>query len=76
MDGFEAKNMAEAAPLGDIFITATACCDVIRPEHFNVMKDGAIVCNAGHFNIEIDLDGLNKMAVSKKEARKNIEHIS
>ncbi|HHX19170.1 MAG TPA: adenosylhomocysteinase [Clostridiaceae bacterium] len=73
MDGFEAKNMAEAAPLGDIFITATSCCNVIRPEHFNVMKDGAIVCNAGHFNIEIDLAGLNEMAVSKEEVRKNID---
>jgi adenosylhomocysteinase len=73
MDGFEAKSMAEAAPLGDIFITATACRDVIRPEHFCVMKDGAIICNAGHFNIEIDVAGLSSLAVSKEEARKNID---
>lgn len=73
MDGFEAMSMAQAAPLGNIFITATSCCNVIRPEHFRVMKDGAIVCNAGHFNIEIDLAGLNKLAVSKEEARKNLD---
>lgn len=73
MDGYQAMSMAEAAPLGDIFITVTACCDVIRKEHFLVMKDNAIVANAGHFNIEIDLDALEKMAVSKKEMRKNLD---
>ena len=73
MDGFTALSMAEAAKIGDIFITATACCDVIRPEHFEVMKDGAIVCNVGHFNSEIDVDGLKKMAVAKTELRKNLD---
>lgn len=73
MDGYRAMSMAEAAPLGDIFVTVTACCDVLRPEHFAVMKNNAIVANAGHFNIEIDLDGLEKMAVEKKELRKNLD---
>lgn len=73
MDGYRAMSMEEAAPLGDIFVTVTACCDVIRPEHFAVMKDGAIVANAGHFNIEIDVDGLSKMAVEKTELRHNLD---
>lgn len=73
MDGYRAMSMAEAAKLGDVFITVTSCCDVIRPEHFEVMKDGAIVANAGHFNIEIDVDGLSRLAVSKKEMRKNLD---
>lgn len=73
MDGFTAMSMQEAAKVGDIFITATACCDVIAPEHFERMKDGAIVCNVGHFNSEIDVDGLKKMAVAKTELRKNLD---
>ncbi len=73
MDGYRAMSMEEAAPLGDIFVTVTACCDVLRPEHFAVMKDNAIVANAGHFNIEIDLDGLAAMAVSKKAMRNNLD---
>lgn len=58
MDGFRVLPMAEAAPLGDIFITVTGSKHVIRSEHFDVMKDGAIVCNSGHFDIEIDLKAL------------------
>jgi adenosylhomocysteinase len=54
--------MAEAAPAGDLFITLTGNCHVVRPEHFAKMKDGAIVCNSGHFDIELDLVGLRKMA--------------
>lgn len=73
MDGYRAMSMAEAARIGDVFITVTACSDVIRPEHFAVMKHGAIVANAGHFNCEIDLDGLNAMAVEKFEQRKNLD---
>lgn len=73
MDGYRAMSMAEAAPLGDVFVTLTACCDVIRPEHFAVMKDGAIVANAGHFNCEIDLDGLREMSTEKFEQRKNLD---
>ena len=72
MDGYTALSMADAAPLGDIFITATACCDVIRPEHFARMKDGAIVCNVGHFNSEIDVAGLKAMAVEETDLRANL----
>lgn len=73
MDGYRAMTMEEAAPLGDIFVTVTACCDVIRKEHFLVMKDNAIVSNAGHFNIELDLPALKRMAVSTLELRKNLD---
>lgn len=73
MDGYRAMSMAEAAPLGDIFVTATACCEVLRPEHFAVMKDNAIVSNAGHFNIEIDLEGLRAMARECLSLRKNLD---
>ncbi|HJR50204.1 MAG TPA: adenosylhomocysteinase, partial [Gemmatimonadales bacterium] len=62
MDGFEVRPMADAAPLGDLFITLTGNIHVIRPEHFSAMKDGAIVCNSGHFNVELDLDGLARLA--------------
>lgn len=55
MEGYQVVTMEEAAPLGDIFVTATGCCDVIRAEHFKVMKDEAIVCNIGHFDSEIDI---------------------
>jgi adenosylhomocysteinase len=58
MDGFRVMPMAEAAPLGDLFVTLTGDIHVIRPEHFRGMKDGAIVCNSGHFNVELDLPGL------------------
>lgn len=73
MDGYRAMSMEEAAPLGDIFVTVTACCDVIRPEHFARMKDNAIVSNAGHFNVELDLPGLRAMAVERVELRKNLD---
>jgi len=62
MDGFQVMPMADAAPIGDVFCTLTGDMHVIRPEHFARMKDGAIVCNSGHFDIEIDLKGLAKMA--------------
>ena len=58
--------MAQAAPLGDFFCTVTGDRSVIREEHFELMKDGAIVCNSGHFNVEIDIDSLEKMAVSRR----------
>lgn len=60
MEGYEVVTMEDAAPQADIFVTATGCCDIITEEHFNKMKDGAIVCNIGHFDIEIDMDWLNK----------------
>ena len=73
MDGFEVMSMAKAAPLGDVFVTVTGCCGVIGPEHFALMKSGAICCNAGHFDVEVDVAALREMAVSCKPARNNIE---
>ncbi|MBD2484757.1 adenosylhomocysteinase [Planktothrix sp. FACHB-1365] len=69
MDGFRVMPMEEAAPLGDIFITVTGNKHVIRGEHFDVMKDGAMVCNSGHFDIEIDLKTLAAKATEIKEVR-------
>lgn len=68
-DGFPVMPMKEAARIGDIFITLTGDINVIRPEHFKVMKDGAIVCNSGHFDVEIDLKGLNKITKTKRQTR-------
>lgn len=62
MDGFRVMPMAEAAPQGDIFITSTGDINVIDVRHFEVMKDGAIVANSGHFNVEINIPGLEEMA--------------
>lgn len=59
MEGYEVVTMDEAAALGDIFVTATGCCDIIQKKHFEAMKSGAIVCNIGHFDIEIDMAWLN-----------------
>ena len=73
MDGFEVMPMNEAAKLGDFFVTVTGCDKVIDKEDFAVMKDGAILCNAGHFDCEIDMAGLRKIAVESKEMRKNIQ---
>lgn len=72
MDGFKVMKMDEAAKLGDIFITVTGCDRVIYGDHFKVMKDGAIFCNAGHFDCEINIPELEALAVEKKEQRKNI----
>lgn len=69
MDGFRVMPMAQAAPLGDLFITVTGNKHVIRSEHFDVMKDGAMVCNSGHFDIEIDLKSLAEKATEVKQAR-------
>ena len=62
MDGFQVKTIAEAASLGELFITVTGDIHVIRSEHFAVMKDGAMICNSGHFNVELALDDLAKLA--------------
>jgi adenosylhomocysteinase len=62
MDGFRVMPMLEAAPIGDIFITATGDINVLDTHHFEVMKDGAIICNSGHFNVEINIPGLREMA--------------
>lgn len=72
MDGYEPMTMKKAAPLGDIFVAATGCSHVITMEHMLTMKDGAILTNAGHFNVEIDMEALEKESLEKKEARKNI----
>jgi adenosylhomocysteinase len=66
MDGFRVLPMAEAAPIGDIFITVTGNRDVLRPEHFRVMHDGALLANSGHFDVEIDLVGLAKLASGER----------
>ncbi|MBO4415813.1 MAG: adenosylhomocysteinase [Lachnospiraceae bacterium] len=72
MDGFDVMPMREAAKVGDFFVTVTGCRDVVTKEDFLVMKDGAICCNAGHFDVEVDVAGLKAMAVDKAEMRKNI----
>ena len=69
MDGFRVLPMADAAPQGDIFITVTGNKHVIRAEHFEAMKDGAIICNSGHFDIEIDLKSLGATATEVKQVR-------
>jgi len=69
MDGFRVMPMAEAARLGDIFVTVTGNKNVIGAEHFEKMKDGAVLCNSGHFNVEIDIATLEKLAGAKKPAR-------
>lgn len=73
MDGYEVMPMKEAAKIGDIFCTVTGGRDIINAEHFPLMKDGAILSNAGHFNIEVDMEALERMAVRKYEARHNIQ---
>ena len=73
MDGFDVMPMADAAKIGDVFCTLTGDINVIRPEHFEVMKDRAIVCNSGHFNVELDLDGLAKITKSHREIRDYVE---
>ncbi|MBO4374546.1 MAG: adenosylhomocysteinase [Lachnospiraceae bacterium] len=72
MDGFDVMPMKEAAKLGDFFVTVTGCEKVIDEEDFSVIKDGAILCNAGHFDCEIDMKRLREIAVEKKEMRNNI----
>jgi len=69
MDGYTVMKMEEAARIGDIFITTTGNIHVLRKEHFELMKDGVIIGNSGHFNMEIDLDGLEAMAVKKRKVR-------
>lgn len=66
MEGFEVTTMEEAASVGDIFVTTTGCCDIITEKHFGAMKNRAIVCNIGHFDIEIDMAWLNKNSQSRE----------
>ena len=72
MDGYEVMPMRDAACIGEIFCSVTGCKDVMGAEHFALMRDGAILSNAGHFNVEIDMEALEKMAVRKYTARHNI----
>ncbi len=69
MDGFRVMPMADAARIGEIFVTVTGNKSVIAQEHFEKMNDGAVICNSGHFNVEIDIAALEKLASSKKPAR-------
>ncbi len=73
MDGFRVMTMEEAAPLGDLFCTVTGNVDVIRAEHFKKMKDGAFVCNAGHFDVEVSIKDLEKLGGKPKRVRENID---
>jgi adenosylhomocysteinase len=73
MDGFRVMPMAEAAQIGDFFVTVTGDIKVIRREHFAVMKDGAVVCNSGHFNVEIDIPALEKMSKRKRAIREFVD---
>ena len=73
MDGFTVLPMAEAAKVGDWFVTVTGCDGVIRPEHMLEMNEGAILCNAGHFDVEVDVAGLRALAKESREVRHNIE---
>ena len=72
MDGFKVMKMSQAAGVGDIFVTVTGCEGVITEGDFRSMKDGAICCNAGHFDVEVDMAALRRIAVSSSPARKNI----
>lgn len=72
-DGFRVMPMEEAAPLGDIFLTLTGCDDVINKKHFPLMKNGAVLANSGHFDVEINKTDLKESAVSTRTVRKNIE---
>lgn len=73
MDGYDVLPMKEAAKVGDMFVTVTGCSGIITTEHFETMKDGAILTNAGHFDVEVDMAGLNRIAVKKYDARHNIQ---
>ncbi|HPS20805.1 MAG TPA: adenosylhomocysteinase [Candidatus Omnitrophota bacterium] len=76
LDGFDVMPMKQAARIGDIFVTLTGDINVVRPEHFKIMKSGAIVCNSGHFNVEIDIEGLKKMSTSVRGMRPFVEEYS
>ncbi|MFY9530025.1 MAG: adenosylhomocysteinase [Candidatus Acidiferrales bacterium] len=73
MDGFRVMPMAEAAKIGDIFVTVTGDKSILGHEHFEKMKDGAVICNAGHFNVEIDIPALEKLSSSRKPVRPSVE---
>jgi adenosylhomocysteinase len=72
MEGFRVMPIADAARIGDVFITVTGDRDVLRREHFGLMKDGAILANTGHFDVEIDKPGLKELATATKEVRDHV----
>jgi adenosylhomocysteinase len=76
MDGFQVMPIAKAAPLGDIFCTLTGDINVIRREHFLTMKDGAILSNSGHFDVELDLPGLRELAQDRRYVREFVEEFT
>jgi adenosylhomocysteinase len=76
MDGFRVMPMAEAARVGDIFVTVTGNKSILTSDHFNRMKDGAVVCNAGHFNVEIDIPALERLSNGKRPARPFVDEYS
>ena len=76
MDGYRVMSMAEAAVIGDIFVTVTGNKHVIARDHFERMKSGAILCNSGHFNVEIDLEALGRMCSSHRQTREFVEEYS
>jgi adenosylhomocysteinase len=76
MDGFRVMPMEQAAPVGDFFVTVTGNINVIRGEHFAKMKDGAIVCNSGHFNVELDIPALGKLSKKRKLIRAGVEQFT
>lgn len=76
MDGYRVMPIAQAARIGDIFVTLTGDINVIRYEHFAAMKDGAIVCNSGHFNVELQLDKLRARARKRREIRPFVEEFT
>jgi len=76
MDGFSVMPMHEAAKIGDSFVTLTGNISVLRPEHFSAMKDGAVISNSGHFNVEIDIEGLKKMSKSVRMVRPLVEEFT
>jgi len=73
MDGFMVLPIREAAKIGEFFVTVTGDINVIRKEHFQLMKDGAIVCNSGHFNVELDIKGLQKLSIKRRLTRDFVE---
>jgi len=76
MDGYQVMPMADAAPAGDIFVSVTGNRTVITAEHFEKMKDGACVCNSGHFDIEVDIPALKKLAKSVKRVREHVQQFT
>jgi adenosylhomocysteinase len=73
MDGYSVMPLADAARIGDLFVTLTGNLHVIREEHFQLMRDGAVVCNSGHFNVEVDLEALAGLAKGRRMAREFVE---